>query len=107
MQRAIEQTRSESEPRKKQIDDMLADRPFEEAGAFAAYHCQNRFLRLRPWEAAPCDASIGDVDAPTMPLGGKRAAAQLLQRMLDNGLSRYEPNPVAALARPEVKRKAS
>jgi hypothetical protein len=44
---------------------------------------------------------IRDLDAALRePFGGKRGdreAAELLQRMLDAGLSKYEPDPLAAL----------
>ena len=36
------------------------------------------------------------------PAGGKRSAALLLQRLLDAGLSRWEPDPLGALARIEA-----
>jgi hypothetical protein len=35
---------------------------------------------------------------------GRAAAAELLRRMLAAGLSRYEPDPVNALARVEAER---
>jgi len=35
-------------------------------------------------------------------IGGRAAARSLLQRLLDNKLSRYEPDPLAALARIEA-----
>ena len=44
---------------------------------------------------------VRDLDAALRePFGGKRGdreAAELLQRMLDAGLSKYEPDPLAAL----------
>jgi hypothetical protein len=107
MQRAIQMARAEDEPRKKQIDAKLKSESFEEVGAFASYHCQCRALLLRPWQSPPSEVDIGDEDTPTLPQGGRRAAAMLLRRMLDNKLSRFEPDPVGALQRIEQHAKAS
>jgi hypothetical protein len=75
---------------------MAAGRSFEEIGRFAAYHCQRRSLRLKPWETAPCDAGPHrDSDADDS--HGYAAAAALLERMSAVGLSRYEPDPIAAI----------
>ena len=52
----------------------------------ACYHSQMASLRLRPWECPPCLATPGNT-----PEG------RFLRRMLDAGLSRYEPDPIEAL----------
>ena len=44
-----------------------------------------------------------DIDRPRR----DQHAAELLRRLLDAGLSRYEPNPIAALERAEAKRVAT
>jgi hypothetical protein len=66
-----------------------------EAGESAAYSCQVRVLGLKPWQSPPCygDAQPGH--------DGHADAAVLLKRLLDAGLSRWEPDPVAALAKIE------
>jgi hypothetical protein len=88
--------RAESQETAGQIDRMMASRPFEEVGRFAAYHCQRRNLRLKPWETAPCDAGPHR-DPDAVDSHGYAAAAGLLERMLAAGLSRWEPDPIAAL----------
>ena len=66
------------------------------AAHFAAYSRQIDALGLKPWQSPPV---YGDIPGDT-------AAAALLQRLLDAGLSRYEPSPIEALraleARPPV-----
>ena len=56
-------------------------------------------LNLQAWQTPPM--WVRDLDAALRePFGGKRGdreAAELLQRMLDAGLSKYEPDPLAAL----------
>jgi hypothetical protein len=104
MTRAIAITRKESPARAAQIFDMLSSRPFERVGRFAAFSCQVDALKLTPWETAPLQ--IRDIDAGlNAPDDTRRIgdAARLLQRLLRAGLSRYEPSPLAALARVEAK----
>ena len=55
---------------------------------FAAYGCQIDALKLKPWQTPPCYCD-GEGDAP-----GDR----LLRRMLKAGVSRFHPDPLAALA---------
>ncbi|MGM4903205.1 hypothetical protein AB8B21_30160 [Tardiphaga sp. 866_E4_N2_1] len=61
----------------------------------AAFHCQMSALNLLPWQSPPMFAHI---ERPSR----DEHAAELLQRMLDAGLSRYESDPVAALERSEA-----
>jgi hypothetical protein len=99
--RAIESCRNRKDDpgRREQIDSKLAEEPWDEVGRFAAYSCQSRNLNLKPWQIPPC--WIRDVEAVLAAgdddMHGRRAAAKLLKRMLDAGLSRYEPDPLAAL----------
>ena len=67
---------------------------FDRARA-AAYHMQLKNLRLKPWESPPM---YGDVERPRAQPG----AAELLARLLAANLSRYEPDPIEALARVEA-----
>jgi hypothetical protein len=87
---AIEQARAEDSSRAAQISAMMAERAFEEVGWFAAAVCQRRTLGLRPWENPPCE--IFDSD------GEDVAARRLLRRMLKANVSRFHPDPTAALA---------
>ena len=99
LRRAIEAVRRESTMRARQIADKLASEPWEDVGEFASYSAQCRALRLRPWQFPPCwiddiPAALNDPELHR----GLRTAAELLQRMLAAGLSRYEPYPLKALA---------
>jgi hypothetical protein len=100
MARAIDLVRSEDRHHREQIDGMLTSEPWEDVGRFAAYAAQDRSLRLKPWEVCPCN--VHDLEAalaaPPEDHRGFRRAAELLQRLLAAGLSRFEPNPLAALA---------
>jgi len=84
-----------------QVKSMLADlqRPWSETACFCAYHRQARVLDLHPWEEPPCH--IYPDDEEYMAIRGPRhvtaEAVTLLKRMLDAGISRYHPDPLAAL----------
>jgi hypothetical protein len=56
---------------------------------------------LKPWQSPPCwiDDLEGALAAGDDGILGDYAGATLLRRMLDWGLSRFEPDPVAALKR--------
>jgi hypothetical protein len=97
LRRALVAARSRNEARKKQIDSMLCDRDWETVAEFASYSVQRDALRLKPWQFAPCEVDIGDIDAPGYEHRGAAPAAELLQQLLAAGLSRWEPDPVTAL----------
>jgi hypothetical protein len=89
LKRALKQVRTHGKDRAQQIDSRLADEPWDEVARFAAYSCQIHALKLRPWE----DPSMyGDI------VGAQDRAAKLLEKMLAAGISRWEPNPMQALA---------
>jgi len=97
---AVAQARSESPERAQQIDAKLAEGPWEEAAMFAAYVCQTTSLRLKPWQVPPCmmdedDPDIDDPDADDVM--DIRQAGKLLRRMLAAGVSRWHPDPIAAM----------
>ena len=63
--------------------------------------CAVALPEFAPWQPAPCNiASALDESDPQR---SYRAAALLLQRMLAAGVSRWHPNPLAALAEAEAK----
>ena len=77
---------------------MLKSRTWEEGGEYAAYHCQMRSLRLRPWQCPPCDAN-GEVDpAEGDGYGNRPDEGGLRQRLTRAGLSVFEPDPMAAIS---------
>jgi hypothetical protein len=64
-----------------------------------AYENQMASLQLCPWQFPPCwisPSEIPDLIAGSDP--DKRAAAILLRRMHDAGISQFHPDPMAALA---------
>jgi hypothetical protein len=54
--------------------------------------CQFRALRLKPWQTPPC--VVADESEPRV---GEEEAAKLLRRMLRASVSRWRPDPLAAL----------
>jgi hypothetical protein len=72
----------------REFQDLMRDQGWEAAARIAVYDCQARAMRLRWWEVPPC---VGD-------LRGKDRTARLLRRMARRGVSRYHPDPLAAIA---------
>ena len=108
MRLAIEMQIARGGTRRRQIEYMLKSDPWLSVGKFAAYSCQIASLRLEPWELAPVavdpvnpDAGRADVQRST---DGRYEAAALLREMLSLGISRWHPDPKAAIA--EAKRKS-
>src|SRR5262249_60673956 len=96
--RAIAIYRQERHGGDKHITDKSKEAGFAAAGRFAAYWCQRKRMKLAPFEFPPAWLSgIDDVDGPAFK--GKVGAARLLKRLLDAGLSQFEPDPLAALNR--------
>jgi hypothetical protein len=70
----------------------------------AAARCQDLALRLRPWQPVPCASFIRDYIDEHLAAGddgvmGRYAAARIAKRLLDLGLSVFEPDPLAAIKR--------
>jgi hypothetical protein len=89
---AFAQSRAGSKARAEQLDSMLEDRSWEEVARFAAYDQQIDNMGLRPWEPPPC--CVNDADNPR---DGEEAAAKVLRVMIRSGVSKWHPNPLAAL----------
>ena len=106
LQKAIEYCRAHSKIRREQIDDMLKERPWEQVAHFASSFAQEDSLDAAPFEHLPCDLP-DDYDPATdpEPVKGGREAYRLRQQMLDLGISKFHPDPVAAIA--EAKRRAA
>jgi hypothetical protein len=87
LRRALTLLRAEPEYA-AQIAERLKVEPWEQVAEFAAYNCQCDSLDLKPWQDPPMHAEIRpDPDS-----------LALLVKLLGHGLSRYEPDPIAALA---------
>jgi hypothetical protein len=112
--RSIALARAASEQQRAQIDRMLIDEGFWRAARFSSYACQDSRLELKPWEIPVCWLRDADPDTLLQSLKGKRSdqnghrrAALLLKKLLENNLSRFEPDPLGALERVEAKAKAA
>jgi hypothetical protein len=88
--------------RDQQLRQMIKDRHFDDVATFAAYCCQCQALKLKPWEIAPCHVSEEDEPLPRSPAldwRHYREAHDIARRLLRAGLSKFEPDPIAALER--------
>ena len=95
---ALAKERSRGELRRDgetQIERMLKRQLWQEVAQFAVYGCQMKSLGLRPWQFPPAWVSPNDLDPE------HADAVALLKRLLDAGLSRWEPDPIGALAKVE------
>jgi hypothetical protein len=60
----------------------------------AAYSQQYKALQLKPWQFTPCWVGLDDLERFEPGDHSRRwEAARLLQKLLDAGLSRYQPPP--------------
>jgi hypothetical protein len=73
---------------------------------FASFCAQGRALRVQPWQTLPQNASLDSLREPFGEAHGWREAAELLKKMLALGISKYEPNPLAAIAEAEKRQAA-
>src|SRR5262249_40588380 len=83
-ERAIAQMRNDSADTRALIEEIIAKQGFEQAGETAAYHCQCRALRLRPWQSPPMYAAAR-TDGPDDGSAGWRVAELLAHRLLAAG----------------------
>jgi hypothetical protein len=81
-----------SRARSDQIDAFLAERAWYDAAIAAVAACQTKSLGLKPWILPPACINLDDVRP------GQEVMARLLSRMLAANVSRYSPDPMAALA---------
>jgi hypothetical protein len=96
LERAIALRRAAGGVDALQTQRMLKEDPWLEAAQFAAYACQDDALRLKPWQPAPC--WMGDERPVDDFAGAGRVAAwELRRRLIANGLSQFEPDPITAL----------
>jgi hypothetical protein len=110
--RALEIVRNRPEKedpgRREQVDHLMKHEGWFTAADFCCYCCQSEVIRPRLWQPIPADIDPADIETILARgddgLGGEYAAARVLRRMLRAGLSRYEPEPLKALA--EAKRRA-
>jgi hypothetical protein len=107
LERALVACRAEGAARAKQLDSKLRDEPWEEVAQFASYCAQGRALDLMPWQSPPCHANLRALSEPFGDPRAARESAELLKKMRALGLSRFEPDPLAAIAEAERQDTAS
>ena len=84
--------RATNQARSDQIDTFLAERPWYGVAVAAVSACQTKSLGLKPWIVSPVYIDLDDVKP------GQEVMGRLLARMLAANVSRYSPDPMAALA---------
>jgi hypothetical protein len=105
MKRAIAMMRAAGEADRVQVERFLAEDGFEAAGRHASYACQRDTLHLKPWQQPPIHAPA---ERPAVEDShGNLAAWTLRRRLIEAGLSQWEPRPLEALAEIEAARRLS
>jgi hypothetical protein len=102
LQRALDGAHLESPQRSKQLTAKLQRDGWIDTAQLACSIMQAKSLGLLPHQARPY--AINLAAALREPFGaehGRREGADIVQRLLVCGLSRYEPDPDAALRRVE------
>jgi hypothetical protein len=102
---ALELQCAESAEMNREIRAKIAAEGWEKIAREAAWACQDRALRCKPWEwvvPARVDDLQASLLAPPDDHTGRRGAAELLQKMLAAGISRFHPDPVGALRKAET-----
>src|SRR5205823_659955 len=105
LERCIEQVKAEGAATREQIEAKFADEPWCEVAEFAAYCAQSKNLHLQVHEFPPCWVEADDPDTAGDHCGQAKAR-RLLRRMLAAGISRFDPHPIAALARKRKRKPA-
>ena len=98
LQRCMEIASSKDGDRKEQLDSMLATQSWIDVAMFAASVTQSRSLALKPWHEPPSICDEHDENERD------KQGQALLRRMLAAGISRFEPDPLAALAEAETRK---
>jgi hypothetical protein len=101
--RVLEIMRAVSEEERAHYDAVLEREGWVEAATRAAYNAQIKSSGLRPWQAPPFEAA-DEVDEG----GGYGKTAEevgLRRRMIELGISLFEPDPRAAIKAAEAKRR--
>jgi hypothetical protein len=106
LQLAVELHRKRGEAERARIDAELKQKAWFEVARGCAWSEQHRNLRLRPWQPPPCQADPHAINGADDGVMGRRAASLLLARMLKLGVSRWHPDPLAAIEQAEVEAEA-
>jgi hypothetical protein len=106
LQLAIEMRCKRGQAERERIDADLKHKTWFEVARSCAWIEQHSNLRLRPWQPPPCQADPYAINGADDGVMGRRAAALLLTRMLKLGVSRWHPDPLAAIEQAEVEAQA-
>jgi hypothetical protein len=107
--RAFETARRDPAERRRVDGWLAAGRSWEDVAGSAACHCQHTALGLKPWQLPPVSPTIANHldNALLVRYGdpsGAREAAEIIKKLLALGLSKFEPDPLAAISEAEAKR---
>ena len=105
LQRALEAVRAESLEDAVRLDSLAERKGWFESASVAAYRCQVRSLKLRPWHCPPMDC--GDVVFKNGGYGNTAKEVRLRLKMKALGISIYEPDPIGAITKAEDDRRAA
>ncbi|KRR14539.1 hypothetical protein [Bradyrhizobium valentinum] len=104
LQRAFDEARRDPVERKR-IDRWLGERDWASVAQSRAVICQEKNLHLAPWQLPPTSNTIANHLETVLlePYGssGRRESGEILRKMLQLGLSRFEPHPLQAIAEAE------
>lgn len=104
LERAVEMARQDPAEGRR-IDERLArGENWQKVAGFCASHCQSEALDLAPWQMPPMWFANELDTALREPFGdasGRREAGEVLARLLRNGCSKFEPDPIGAIAEAE------
>jgi hypothetical protein len=104
LQRALQTVRAESAEDAARLDSLAERKGWFEAASAAAYRCQLRSLRLKPWHCPPMDTR--DVVSKNGGYGSTGKEVKLRLRMVALGISVYEPFPAEAIEKAEGARRS-
>ena len=103
LQRALAVVRAESVEDAARLDSLAERKGWFEAASTAAYRCQVRSLRLKPWHCPPMDC--GDTIFKNGGYGNTAKEVRLRLKMKALGISIYEPDPIEAIEKAERDRR--
>jgi hypothetical protein len=86
------------------VERMLEEDGLEKAGRWAAHAMQFKTLRSAPWLVLPCHIDDPERTLTTNEKGdphGRYAAALIVKRLREYEISRWHPDPMAALREAE------
>jgi hypothetical protein len=106
LQLAYEIGRSESPAYRAHLDAIEAESGWRTAAEHACFHLQCKNQHLKCWECPP-SSCINNIDViDDLVYGSRTKEVKLRRRMLALGLSLYEPDPAAAIAKAKSARRA-